>query len=264
MTVERPARQLPSDAPASLAAPKRFYTHVSVENGAIKLDGRAAKTPKGVPLALPSVALAELVAEEWRGQGATIVYAQMPATRLAHTVIDAVADAREVTVASIVRFAASDLLCYFAEDPASLVARQEAMWRPLIVWARETHHLAFETTAGIVHRAQPPETLARVEALAQAADDFTLAALAFAASLFGSAILALALRDRRIDAGEALAAARLDDLFQEERWGVDVETLARTEALITDAIMLEAWFASLLPHPEEDGGGGPRRGGGGW
>ena len=50
----------------------------------------------------------------------------------------------------------------------------------------------------------------------------------------------LALRASRIDAGEAIAAARLDDLFQEERWGVDVETVGRTEALITDAIMLEA------------------------
>jgi chaperone required for assembly of F1-ATPase len=245
MTIERPARPLPSDAPASLAAPKRFYTTVTVEGGAIKLDGRTAKTPKGAPLALPTLALAELVAEEWRGQGATIVYSRMPATRLAHTVIDGIADAREATVDSIVRFAASDLLCYFAEDPASLVARQEATWRPLIDWARETHHLAFETTAGVVHRAQPPQTLARVEALAQAADDFTLAGVAFAAALFGSAILALALRDGHIDAGQAIAAARLDDLHQEERWGVDVETIGRTEALITDAIMLEAWFRGL-------------------
>jgi chaperone required for assembly of F1-ATPase len=245
MTVERPARPFPSDAPESLAAPKRFYTTVSVEAGAIKLDGRGARTPKGAPLALPTQALAELVAEEWRGQGATIVYSRMPATRLAHTVIDAIADAREATVDSIVRFAASDLLCYFAEDPGSLVARQEATWRPLIDWARGTHGLVFETTAGIVHRQQPPDTLARVRTLAEAADDFTLAGLAYATALFGSAILALALRDGHIDAGEAIAAARLDDLHQEERWGVDVETIGRTEALITDAIMLEAWFRGL-------------------
>ncbi len=234
-----------SDAPESLAPPKRFYTAVAVEAGAIKLDGRAAKTPKGVPLALPTPVLAELVAEEWRGQGASIVYARMPATRLAHTAIDGIPTAREATAMSIVRFAASDLLCYFAEDPPSLVARQEAIWRPLIDWARDAHGLTFETTAGIVHRAQPPETLTRVQALAEAADDFTLAALAFATSLFGSTILALALRDGHIDAAQAIAAARLDDLFQEERWGVDVETVGRTEALITDAIMLDAWFRAL-------------------
>ena len=101
------------------------------------------------------------------------------------------------------------------------------------------------TTAGIVHRAQDPETLQRVKALAAGADDFALAALAYAAALFGSAILALALWKGRIGAGEAIAAARLDDLFQEERWGVDVETVGRTEAMITDAIMLEAWFRGL-------------------
>ena len=239
-----------SDAPSSLAAPKRFYTTVTVEGGAIKLNGRAARTPKGAPLALPSLALAELVAEEWRGQGASIIYSQMPATRLAHTAIDAIAEAREATVESIVRFAASDLLCYFADHPVSLVARQEATWRPLIDWARDAHGLAFETTAGIVHRAQPPETLARVKSLVDAADDFTLAGLAFAAALFGSALLAFALKDGRVDAGEAIAAARLDDLFQEERWGVDVETVGRTEALIGDAIMLEAWFrATTFPSP---------------
>ncbi len=238
-----------SDAPQSLAAPKRFYKEVAVADAggafAIRLDGRTARTPKGAPLALPSAALADLVAEEWRGQGATIVYSRMPATRLAHTVIEGVAAAREGVIDSIVRFAAADLLCYFAEDPASLVARQEATWRPLIDWAREARGLDFRTTAGVVHTPQDPTMLARLKTGLEPADDFTLAGLAFAASLFGSAILALALCAGRIGAGEAMAAARLDDLFQEERWGVDVETVGRTEAMVTDAIMLEAWFRAL-------------------
>lgn len=250
-----------SDAPQSLAAPKRFYKEVAVAevNGAfaIQLDGRTARTPKGAPLALPTAVLAELVAEEWRGQGATIVYSRMPATRLAHTVIDGVAAAREGVIDSIVRFAAADLLCYFAEDPASLVARQDATWRPLIDWARDAHGLDFRSTAGVVHTPQDPEMLARLKTLLGPADDFTLAGLAFAASLFGSAVLALALCAGRCGAGETMAAARLDDLFQEERWGVDAETIGRAEAMITDAIMLEAWFRGLaapLPPPSRTEG----------
>ena len=238
-----------SDAPLGFAAPKRFYAVVAAEpfreGFAIKLDGRTAHTPKGAALAVPTLPLAELVAEEWRGQGASILYTAMPSTRLTHTAIDGVVTTRDATIDSVARFGAGDLLCYFAKEPHSLVARQEASWRPLLDWAREDRGLAFETTAGIVHRQQDPATLERLKGIIRQADDFTLAGLAFAAALFGSAILALALHAGRIDAAQAIAAARLDDIFQEERWGVDVETVGRTEALITDAIMLEAWFKAL-------------------
>ena len=121
----------------------------------------------------------------------------MPATRLAHTAIDGVATTRDATIDGVARFAASDLLCYFAEEPHSLVARQEATCRPLLDWARDARGLAFETTAGIVHRQQHPATLERLKQIVGEADDFTLAGLAFGAALFGSAILALALRDGR-------------------------------------------------------------------
>ncbi len=234
-----------SDAAASLAAPKRFYTQVTADGGAIRLDGRGAKTPKGAPLVLPTAALAELIAEEWRAQGDAILYSAMPATRLAHTAIDAVAAARATTVDSVVRFAASDLLCYFADEPRSLIERQKATWTPLIDWARETHGFDFQTTAGIIHRPQDSATLEGVRALVAEADDFALAGLAFGAALLGSAILGLALREGRLDAGGAIAAGRLDDLFQEDRWGVDAETVGRTEAMIGDAIMLERWFRRL-------------------
>jgi chaperone required for assembly of F1-ATPase len=78
-------------------------------------------------------------------------------------------------------------------------------------------------------------------------DDFALAGLALAAPLFGSAILALALRDGRINADEAMIAARLDEIFQEEQWGVDAEAAARADAMAVEAVMLERWFAALAP-----------------
>ena len=71
---------------------RRFYKTVSVtpELG-IALDGKPVKTPKKLPLVLPSAALAEAVAEEWRGQGEKLNPAHMWLTKLANTVIDRVA-----------------------------------------------------------------------------------------------------------------------------------------------------------------------------
>ena len=235
----------------SVPSIRRFYKDATASAEAVgyglRLDGRPAKTPGKHPLAAPSQAIAELIAAEWRGQGETIAFAAMPATRLAHTAIDGVALNRDATIDSVVRYAASDLLCYLADDPASLVARQRQTWAPLIAWAADAHRLTFVTTSGVVHRAQDADTLARLRALLETFDDFTLAGIAFGAALFGSAILSLALADDRVDAVQAIAAARLDDIFQEERWGVDAETLGRTRALEADAAMLERWFAALKP-----------------
>lgn len=233
-----------------LQRPRRFYKAVFVEpegeGFALRLDGRTPRTPKGRPLVLPTRALADVIAEEWRAQGDWIAHASMPATRLAHTAIDAVGAARGPTVEGVVRYAGADLLCYFAEGPARLVRRQEKTWGPLLDWAREAHGLDFLRTAGVVHHAQPPQTLARLAALLAPMDDFTLAGMAFAAALFGSAVLALALRDGRINADETMAAARLDEIFQEEQWGVDAEAAARADAMAVEAVMLERWFVALF------------------
>jgi chaperone required for assembly of F1-ATPase len=227
----------------------RFYTEVTVEpegqGFAVRLDGRTPRTPQGRPLFLPTYALADLIAGEWRSQGDWIAHASMPATRLAHTAIDAIPAARGLTVEGVVRYAGADLLCYFADAPARLAHRQETLWAPLLDWALDAHGLAFVRAAGIVHRPQHAATLARFSDLLAAVDDFSLAGVAFAAALFGSAILALALCDGRVNADEAMAAARLDEIFQEEQWGVDAEAAAKADAMAIEAAMLERWFAAL-------------------
>ena len=65
------------------------------------------------------------------------------------------------------------------------------------------------------------------------------------AAMFGSAVLALALEAGWLSGEKTLAAARLDEAFQEEQWGVDAEAAQRTARLAQDAAMLERWFAAL-------------------
>jgi chaperone required for assembly of F1-ATPase len=236
--------------PDPLSQPKRFYKAVTTapaEGGgfAVLLDGRQPRTPNGAKLVLPTEALAELIAEEWTAQGDVIAFAHMPATRLAFTAIDRIGAARAAVAEETARYAAADLLCYFAEGPASLVREQEARWGPLLDWAKADLGLHFVRTTGIVHTPQPDGAVQAVKALAEALDVFALAGLAHAAGLYGSAVLALAAQRGRLSAPEAFELSRLDEAFQEARWGVDAEAAQRTATLAAEAAMLERWFGSL-------------------
>lgn len=233
--------------------PRRFYAAVDVEPDeggfGVRLDARPVRTPRGGRLVLPTRALAEQVAEEWAAQGEHLEIAQMHATRLANTAIDAIGSARETTADSIAGYAASDLLCYWAEGPKSLVERQAQDWGPVLERMETEAGLVFVRAAGIVHQRQPPATLDAIRSQALQLDDFALAGLAFGAALFGSAILALALQRGWLDGEQALERSRLDEDWQEQTWGVDEEAAERAARLRTEALMLDRWFRSLNSRP---------------
>jgi chaperone required for assembly of F1-ATPase len=233
----------------SVERPRRFYAEAAVaprDGGfALTLDGRAAKTPAGRPLVVPTGALGRLLVEEWAAQGATVDFASMPATRLAFTVIDRTQGAGAALAAEVARYADADVLCYLAEGPDALVARQVERWVPMLDWARDALGVSLQRVAGLMPRPQPPEALARVRALVEAMEPFAQAGVAFATPLFGSAVLALALQRGRLDAEAALDLSRLDQAFQEDRWGVDAEAEARTAGLRVEAEALGRWFAAL-------------------
>jgi len=229
---------------------KRFYVKAEVapsETGfTVTLDGRTPHSPGGRRLTLPTRPLAEHVAEEWAAQGAEIIPSAMIATRLAWTALAfADGEGRDVAAARLAEYAGSDLLCYFADGPEALVERQQRLWTPLIDWAESMFGVVFSPARGIIHQAQPEATLRRVRDLASAEDAFALAGLAAAAPLFGSAILAFALRHGKLDAETAFALSRLDEAFQEERWGIDAEAAARTSARAAEAATLARWFGAL-------------------
>jgi chaperone required for assembly of F1-ATPase len=229
--------------------PRRFYKAVSTrqvsDEFAVLLDGRTVKTPAGKALILPNAAVADMLASEWDAQATHIVMARMPATRLAFTTIDYMSGARDAVAAEIGRYAGADAICYFADGPEVLVERQARRWGAVIDWAELALGVTFVRVTGIRHEEQPAATLLRLARLAEAEGDFVLAGLAHATALFGSAILAFALQRGELDGAAALDLSRLDEVFQQERWGVDEEAAERAADMLTEAVMLERWFAAL-------------------
>jgi chaperone required for assembly of F1-ATPase len=215
------------------STPRRFYEKVTVreEPGgfAILLDGRPVKTPARAPVLLPYATLAEAVADEWRAQAAQVRPDTMPLTKFAYTAIDRVVANRRDVIAQIVAYGNTDLLCYRAGSPPDLVQRQTRTWDPLLDWADDVMGARLCTGEGVGFIEQPDAAAQALEQAVSESDSFALAGLHAAVSLLGSLVLALALRDGRIDADSAFLAAHLDETYQSEIWGEDWEAKARME-----------------------------------
>ena len=228
---------------------KRFYRDVSVapaEGGfAVHLDEKPIRTPAKASLLVPTLALAEAIAAEWREQGEEVAPASLPLTRLASTAIDLVAPRRAAVVAEITKYAGTDLLCYRAEHPVELVARQHHAWQPLLDWATLRYDAPLAVTAGVSPVAQPEASLRALTVAVEAYDEITLVALHLATAACGSLILALALTEGRLDADAAFDAAQLDETFEIEQWGEDPEQMRRRAGLKED-IALAARLVELL------------------
>ncbi|AGS22026.1 ATP12 family chaperone protein [Rhizobium etli] len=212
--------------------PKRFYAEVAVaehEDGfAITLDGKMVRTPARQVLAVPTEALAQLVAAEWRAQGQEIDPATMPVTRLVNTALDGVATNAQAIFEDILRFSSSDLLCYRADGPELLVERQRERWDPVIDWAANDLGARFILIEGVMHHEQPREaTAAFAVTLARHQGPMALAALHTITTLTGSAILALALAEGRLTVEEVWSLAHLDEDWTIEHWGRDEEAEER-------------------------------------
>ena len=231
------------------ARPKRFYetaAAVKADGGhGIALDGKPVRTPAGKPLAVPGAALADALAGEWAAQGETIDRETMPLTRLACTALDLVPERREDIVAEVAAYAGTDLVCYRTEEPPALARRQIAAWEPLVAWAAARYGARLAVTTAITPLAQTADALAALHRAVAAHDDFTLAGLSLAARSFGSLVIALALRERRLGAAEAAHASLVDERYQIERWGEDAELAARCARVARDAEDAQRLFRLL-------------------
>lgn len=206
---------------------KRFWKAAAVTEGAdgfgVALDGRAVKTPAKRALIVPRRALAEAIAEEWDAQEEHIDPLSMPYTRSANAAIDKVADQKEEVASIVAAYGDSDLLSYRAGHPEGLIQRQAEVWDPYLDWADAVLGVRLQPRVGVMHAAQDPGALARLDAEVRALDPFALTAFHDLVALSGSLILAFAVARGHADPKVAWAASRLDEDWQIEQWGADEE-----------------------------------------
>jgi len=206
---------------------RRFYKAAAVGAGnLILLDGRPVKTPGRHDLAPPTGALAEAIADEWNAQEDRIDARSMPLTGLANAAIDRIATDAAAFARGLAAYGESDLLCYRAEGPAPLAARQSELWDPLLAWAQQRYEIVLEVTSGIIHMKQPGETIDRLGAAVGSRDPFQLAGLSPLVTISGSLLIALALAEGAIGLEAAWSAATVDEAWQTGKWGEDAEAVA--------------------------------------
>ena len=211
---------------------KRFWTVVevcAVEGGyTITLDGRAIRTPAKATLVVPTRALADLLAEEWRAQGETLSPEHMPATRAANAAIDKVRGQKDAVTELLADYGDSDMVCYRAESPDELVVREAQAWDPLLDWVAHRYGLRPIACCGVVHVSQPKSLLDKLRADVARLSSFELTAFHDLVAMSGSLIIALAVLDRYASPEELWQVSLIDEDWQIAQWGEDEEARALT------------------------------------
>lgn len=213
---------------------KRFYKEVTVAEDAggwkVELDGRAIKTQGGNPQVVTSKTLAHALAQEWAEQGEKIDAKAFLFRDMADFAIDVVRSDRAATIDKLLGYAETDTLCYRADPEDALYQRQQEQWEPLLAHLEETHGIRFHRISGVMHKPQPPETLAALRAHLETLDDFVLSGMVSMASLAASLGVALLANDEAINDPMLLwRDANLEEEWQADQWGREEEAEERRQ-----------------------------------
>lgn len=229
---------------------KRFYKQagyraVSEKGWQICLDGKPVRTPKSNLLTVDVESLAAAIANEWNAQTDKVVPDTMPLTRLANSVLDLMAEGRDDIVENLANYGKTDLVCYRAPHPPELRQQQDQAWDPFIDWAQDNHNITLTITESLSAVPQPADSLLRLKTLVAAHDDPGLAALHDFVTITGSLVIGLSVSAGAFTVDDAWAAARVDDTYQNQRWGKDTDaerTAARRHQELKDAARFRTHF----------------------
>lgn len=216
----------------------RRYREVGVMPAAdgfsVVLDGTILRSPRRTAVVVPTASLAFAIAAEWAGQGERIRLHTLPLTRLANAVLDHIRASRREVIDHLVGYATSDLLCYRADQPADLAARQGERWQPVLDWLADHVGARLATTAGIIPIAQSDDARQAIRVHLDTTTDWRLGGVATLIQSTGSVALGLAVAARHIDGDAAWRLSQLDETFQSERWGEDGEAADRRRQIRAD------------------------------
>lgn len=212
---------------------KRFWKTTDVTEDpagfGITLDARPLRTPGKCPLIVPTRGFADAIKAEWDAVEEVINPNVMPFTRTANSAVEKVTIQHSEVADMIAGYGGTDHLCYRADSPDALRARQDAGWDPLLDWAADRFGARLVVTSGVMHVAQDAAALALLRDRVHATSPYELAALHDLVTLSGSLIIGLAATEHQQSPDALWEISRIDELWQEEQWGQDDEATAQAE-----------------------------------
>ncbi len=139
-----------------------------------------------------------------------------------HQATQEIASYRDDIVKRLLKYAETDMLLFWGTDE-KLQKRQEQEWIPVLNWARKEFGGQYKTTKSLDVQKENLDSGYGLKNFLNKLSDKQLAAFYLAALNMRSVLLASALVKGHINSEQAYKAAYLEELFQADMWGKDVE-----------------------------------------
>ncbi|KAH9278542.1 ATP synthase mitochondrial F1 complex assembly factor 2 [Echinococcus granulosus] len=211
---------------------KRFYRSVWVAKGVCTADGvtetgyevfldkSRLRTPGGNIFSVPHEGLALAVANEWDSQQEYIERFTLPLTTICSHVIDNPTErSKEVIVNGIMEYADTDTICYRIETPEELLVEQESQWGTVLDFIENRYRFRPPVTTGFCLTPVPKECRDFIRRHLLSINRWGLVGLQTCVENLKSLWLTLAMVDGFLTSQRAVELSRLEQNFQERRWG---------------------------------------------
>ena len=220
---------------------KRFYSQVSIEPSTktgsdhfiILLDDQPLRTPDGTLLTLPQKSIAEKIAQEWRYAGKEMAGEEIQPTEFpffstAVTITDRICPHRQILGDALLRYVDTDMICYRADNTQpDLQNHQARHWDEWLAWASTQFGTSPQITTGLMPITQPAPYKAKIAASIASLSDWHFFCLYSSTRLVSSFILGYGFTLGVLGRAQIYALGFLDELYQNQKWGRDPETIAR-------------------------------------
>ncbi len=205
---------------------KKFYALVATQKEAngykITLDGRPIKTKLKHDLLAPNQSIAQIIMQEWAGQGDEILPDTMPITQILNTRIDRVSAERKTMRDMVLKYLNTDLICYRTDAPPPELGQAQAMtWDPYLEWFRQHFGSSLATTTDLVALSQDVAAHTAVAGYIDGLDDDHFTVLQLITAIAGSIVLALAGLEGQADAQSIFTAIRVEENFKAKIYNED-------------------------------------------
>ena len=210
---------------------RRFYKKIDILQSEkcyqVTLDKSPLKTPLKSILQLPTKKLARKIAQEWSHVETEIIPEKMPLYSLAVTALDRVSPQKRELSTQMQNYIMNDLLCYRESEDTKLQEHQNQHWDPWLSWSNAEFAFNLKIGKGIMPVAQEVRNANLLTHEISRMNIWTFMCFVRVTTLTGSAILALAFIRKQLLPEELFSLSYLDELYQNARWGVDDEAIAK-------------------------------------